>query len=89
MKTISKPIEQMETIDEVIGKMTQRIQNLEKKEDYRAIFQRVYLLMTQEMQRRLESGFFEDPIWMERVLVGFARYYFKASTAYETGESCP
>ncbi|MDD9265426.1 DUF5995 family protein [Paenibacillus sp. GCM10023248] len=55
---------------------------------HRAVFQRVYLLMTQEMQKRLASGFFHDTVWMERVLVGFAKLYFDAVDAYEAGLPC-
>lgn len=41
------------------------------------------------MQRRLLTGFFLDPLWMERVLVGFAQFYFNALEAYESAQPCP
>jgi hypothetical protein len=47
------------------------------------------VLMTREMQRRMATGFFADPVWMERVLVGFAQYYFEAVAAYDGGQECP
>ncbi|WML46732.1 DUF5995 family protein [Neobacillus sp. PS3-34] len=54
-----------------------------------AVFQRVYLLMTQEMQRRLASDIFRDPVWMERVLVCFAQHYFNVIDSYDAGQPCP
>ncbi len=89
MEFESKQVGQMQTLNHVIDAMTERLHILQKCEDHRAVFQRVYLLMTQEMQRRLASDFFQDPVWMERVLVVFARYYFNAMDAYEAGQSCP
>ncbi|WP_227551782.1 DUF5995 family protein [Metabacillus sediminilitoris] len=38
---------------------------------------------------RLSSDFFRDPVWMERVLVSFAGFYFKAIDSYENGRPCP
>ncbi|MDR6882542.1 hypothetical protein J2X61_004323 [Bacillus sp. 3255] len=40
------------------------------------------------MQKRLASGFFHDTVWMERVLVGFAKLYLDAVDAYEAGLPC-
>ena len=88
MKSISTPEKQVETLEEVIELMTEHLHALQRTGDYRAVFQHVYLLMTREMQLRLESGFFEDSIWMERVLVRFAHYYFSAVNAYEADISC-
>ncbi|WEK54100.1 MAG: DUF5995 family protein [Candidatus Cohnella colombiensis] len=76
-------------ITQVIEEMTVRLQALEQHGDHRVVFQRVYLLMTKEMKRRLEDGFFHDSEWMERVLVGFAQYYFEALDAYEKESLCP
>ncbi|WP_226577799.1 DUF5995 family protein [Halobacillus litoralis] len=89
MKSISKPVSQLETLEDVIEQMRNRLKNLDETKDYRCVFHRVYLLMTKQMQHRLESGFFIDSIWMERVLVRFAHYYFYAMEAYEKSWTCP
>ncbi|BFT72317.1 DUF5995 family protein [Paenibacillus sp. P36] len=88
MELIPKPNEPMYSINEVIDAMAQRLHVFQQCSDHRAVFQRVYLLMTKEMQRRLESAFFNDPVWMERVLIGFAQYYFDAMDAFEAGKPC-
>lgn len=88
MEFAEKKMEQMQTVDDVIAAMSRRLLAFEEKKDHRAIFQRVYLLMTKELKHRLASGFFMDPIWMERVLIKFACYYFKAADAYESGQPC-
>ncbi|CAG7651119.1 DUF5995 family protein [Paenibacillus allorhizosphaerae] len=72
------PNEQPSSIQQVIDEMTRRLDKLQGRQDHRVIFQRVYLLMTKEMHLRLENGFFRDTMWMERVLVRFACYYFEA-----------
>lgn len=77
------------SIEQVIHQMAERLERYEQQGDHRAVFQRVYLLMTREMKRRLADGFFEDAVWMERVLAGFARYYFDAVQAFEAGAPCP
>lgn len=89
MELASNEKKQFQTINEVIDVMTDKLQILQKNEDYRVVFHHVYLLMTKEMKKRLSSDFFLDPVWMERVLVGFSHYYFKAVDAYETGHPCP
>lgn len=76
-------------ITQVIHRMAERLEALERRGDHRAIFQRVYLLMTREMERRLNGGFFHDTAWMERVLVGFAGFYIGAMEAYDSGRECP
>lgn len=62
--------------------MENRLGRYEAAGDHRAVFQRD-LAMTREMGKRLDAGFFDDQVWMERVLVGFAGYYFSALGAYD------
>ncbi|MRH41698.1 hypothetical protein GH741_03305 [Aquibacillus halophilus] len=88
MGAASKQVVQKQNMNQVISEMTQRLEFLQECGDYRVIFQRVYLLMTKEMQRRLIDDFFEDSVWMERVLVKFAQYYFDAIDSYEIGKYC-
>ncbi|MCT2535226.1 DUF5995 family protein [Aquibacillus koreensis] len=89
MSSISKELLDFQSLDQVIEDMTRQLKELEEAGDYRAIFQRVYLLMTKEMKKRLTAGFFHDDVWMERVLVRFAQYYFDAIQAHEQGEPYP
>lgn len=77
------------TIAEVIEAMTEQLAAFEGGGDHRAVFQRVYLRMTAEMERRLTGGYFDDQAWMERVLVAFAGFYFEALAAYDAGRPCP
>jgi len=88
MESVTNHEENIITLDEVIERMTLRLETLQECGDHRAVFQRVYLLMTKEMKGRLSSGFFLDPDWMERVLVHFAQFYFDALNAYEAHQSC-
>jgi hypothetical protein len=88
MEGVTNIDEKTLTLNDVIEMMTLRLQKLQDCGDYRAVFQRVYLLMTKEMKGRLSSGFFLDPDWMERVLVHFAQFYFDAMDAYEAELSC-
>lgn len=76
-------------MEDVILSMAGQLDRYEQGRDHRAVFQRVYLRMTREMQLRLGQGFFGDRDWMERVLVGFAGYYFDALAAYDEGRLCP
>ena len=89
MVSASNQAEKLQTINQVIDVMTEKLQVLQRNGDHRVVFHHVYLLITKEMQNRLLSDFFLDPVWMERVLVGFAHYYFNAMDAYEAGLTCP
>lgn len=85
----STEADQLQTINQVIDVLTEKLQVLKRNGDHRVVFHHVYLLMTKEMKNRLSSNFFLDSVWMERVLVEFAHYYFNAIDAYEAGLPCP
>ncbi|ETI69793.1 hypothetical protein BAVI_05729 [Neobacillus vireti LMG 21834] len=89
MVLAGKQGDKFQTIQQVLDVMTEKLLALQRNEDHRVVFHHVYLLMTKEMQKRLSSGFFLDSDWMERVLVGFANFYFHAIDAYEAGLPCP
>ncbi|MGG1678417.1 DUF5995 family protein [Neobacillus sp. NRS-1170] len=89
MELVSKQKAGLETIDDVIEVMTEQLRVFQQSGDHRVVFHRVYLLMTKEMQKRLSTGFFLDPVWLEHVLVGFAQYYFHAIDAFQEGQPCP
>jgi hypothetical protein len=54
--------------------------------DRRSVFLTVYTEMTRAVEDGLETGFFEDPDWVRRLLVTFANHYRRALVGYERGE---
>ncbi|AEW97735.1 MULTISPECIES: DUF5995 family protein [Streptomycetaceae] len=54
-----------------------------------AVFNRVYLSVTEELARRLDGGFFPDPERTERLGVCFARRYLLAVAADGAGRRPP
>lgn len=54
-----------------------------------AVFNRVYLSVTEELQRRLESGSFTNRSAAEELCVRFAGRYLRAVEASETGSRTP
>lgn len=53
--------------------------------DRRSVFLTVYTEMTEAVEAGLDSGFFDDPDWVERTLVTFADHYRRALVGYERG----
>lgn len=51
--------------------------------DPRATFLRCYALMTSNMLSAIETGRFQDPVWVKQLLQHFAEYYFQALNQYE------
>lgn len=51
--------------------------------DRRSVFLTVYTEMTEAVEAGLESGFFDDPAWVDRTLVTFANHYRRALVGYE------
>lgn len=54
-------------------------------QDGRAAFLACYRLMTDSMVTALDAAEFDDPDWVDRLLVGFAQRYFDALDAFEAG----
>lgn len=70
--------------DPVITKrMSEIISRWEKKGDRRAIFLGCYALMTGNMLMAARNDFFQDSVWVKRLVHYFAGYYFDALEAYE------
>lgn len=86
MRTVKSSAEESQTLEHVILQMEERLEVLEDRDDYGRVFLRVYLLMTKEMQKRLASDFFFDPIWMEGLLIHFAERYFQAMDNLHSGK---
>lgn len=57
--------------------------------DRRGVFLSAYVLITQELVRRLAAGAFQDDAWVTRYLVAFANLYREALVGYETGGAVP
>ena len=80
----------MTSIDEVIDEMSRRWRALDRAGDMRAVFAKSYLATTEAVRRAAEkSGGFEDPAWLVALDVEFARRYFAAFDAFESGAPCP
>lgn len=67
----------------VVARMQRLIIRWEEQSDQRSIFLNCYRMMTQNMLLAIDSGEFEDPTWVERLLQNFSDYYFVALQAYE------
>jgi Family of unknown function (DUF5995) len=75
-------------VDKVIREMTRRLAPLASSCDHDAVFALVYLRVTEEYRRTIESPtFFEDTPFVNHEDVVFARYYFAAYDAWAAGQT--
>jgi Family of unknown function (DUF5995) len=74
-----------ETVDDVIRGLTHLEQVFRDISDRRGIFVTAYILITEEIQRRIQRRQFENPEWVGRYAVSFANLYRIALIGYETG----
>jgi len=65
------------TIAEAVGRM-ETVAGLLPETDGVACFNRMYLTVTREVGARMETGFFADPVFMDRLDVVFANLYLAA-----------
>jgi hypothetical protein len=72
-------------IAQTIAEMYRRINSVVPVCDHRAAFSLAYLRVTEEWQRRLAAGFFEDEAWTGYIDRVFAGLYFNAYDAYAAG----
>lgn len=68
-----------------VAEMYRRINSVVPVCDHRAAFALAYLRVTEEWQRRIAAGFFEDAEWTARIDRVFASLYFDAYDAYVAG----
>jgi Family of unknown function (DUF5995) len=68
--SVAAAVARMESIEASVG-----------PEDGLGCFNRMYLEVTREVQRRLGAGFFADPVFMTQLDVTFANLYFDAVDA--------
>lgn len=67
----------------VVERMQQLANQWETAADQRFIFLSCYTMMTRNMLAAIKRDEFHDPVWVGRLLVRFADYYFIALEAYE------
>ncbi|HUN86135.1 MAG TPA: DUF5995 family protein [Terracidiphilus sp.] len=78
----------LETIPDVIARM-QAIDILLPVTDGLKWFNRLYLMVTQEVDLRPPGGAWKSPVWLARLDVVFASFYFGAVAGYLRGGSVP
>lgn len=77
------------TIDDLLQVMEAQLKLFDRANDHRAAFLRVYYGMSRRVRKRMESGFFMDRAWIERVAIRFAGYYFRAMDTFDAGGKPP
>jgi Family of unknown function (DUF5995) len=76
------------TIADVIARM-QAIDALLPVSDGLKWFNRLYLMVTQQVDLHPPGGAWQDPVWLTRLDVVFAGLYFSAVAAFLAGQSVP
>lgn len=77
----------MNTTDRLLTQMFSQASAWEKNGDQRYVFQRCYGMMSSNMAQAIACGRFADKLWVERLMLRFAAYYFDALTRYEQDHS--
>jgi hypothetical protein len=77
------------TLDDVIGALAALEARHVAHRDRRAVFVTVYMMMSQEMRRRIERGAFRDNEWVRRYTIAFANLYFAAHENFDSGRDVP
>src|SRR5262249_2056009 len=76
-------------VDALIDVMTPPPPLLRERRDPRRFFHATYLRTTEAVNAELSAGGFDDPAWVERWDVEFARFYLDALQADLSGGSVP
>jgi hypothetical protein len=69
----------------MLARMQSQVERWEASFDRRAIFLACYAVMTRNMLNSINSGIFNDPSWVGKLLGRFAEYYFEALETYQNG----
>jgi hypothetical protein len=77
--------EPYESVGEAATRLDVLESRLRERQDRRSVFLTIYVTMTRSVDARLDESAFEDPEWMERLLVSFADHYRRACYDYERG----
>jgi hypothetical protein len=73
----------------MLARMQSQVERWEASFDRRAIFLACYAVMTRNMLNSINSGIFNDPSWVGKLLERFAEYYFEALETYQIGNPGP
>ena len=74
-----------ENIDEVLERLREIVERSKATKDRLGLFAALYAVVTREVKRRIESGFFDDGARMNRLDTRFANRYFEAFDAFRAG----
>src|SRR5262249_27315544 len=74
------------SVDDVIAALVEIQTIFRNNRDRRAIFVTAYVLITQEIKRRIEANLFADGAWVARYAVSFANLYRLALAYYESSQ---
>jgi Family of unknown function (DUF5995) len=77
-----------ETVDQVIARMRAIDEELDPRDGV-ACFNHMYLRVTELVGQHIVDGFFDDPVFLERMDILFAGLYFKAVDAAKAGKEPP
>lgn len=72
-------------IDAVIAEMQQRLEGYAASCHHRAIFSLAYLRVTENVRGAVADGYFDDPVWLNRLDAVFAELYFDVIDDWEAG----
>jgi uncharacterized protein DUF5995 len=73
-------------IDATIEEMKRRLDTLAAACDHDAVFALAYLRVTEDVRTAVASGWFSDRVWLGQVDAVFAKDYFDAMDAWNSGD---
>lgn len=76
-------LSRLNSIEEVITKFQEVTTNFKKEKNHRLIFATTYLDSTVELKKEIEKNSFQNPTWVEAIIVDFANLYIDSLTNYE------
>ncbi|MBJ7348939.1 MAG: hypothetical protein JHC87_10260, partial [Thermoleophilaceae bacterium] len=79
------PQGQLTCVDETIGEMTSRLDELSHSCRHEAVFQLMYLRVSQQLRTALTTGVFQDNAWTVHEMASFAATYFNTFDAWQAG----
>jgi hypothetical protein len=74
-----------QNIDEVLERLREIVERSKATSDRLGLFAALYAVVTREVKRRIESGFFDDGARMNRLDTRFANRYLEAFDAFRAG----
>ena len=73
----------LKSIDEVIAKFQEVTTSFEESKNHRLVFATTYLDSTIELRKEIEKNSFQNPTWVETIVVEFANLYIDSLKGYE------